>query len=198
MASRQRALEVRTKILHSAARLFRAQGYPATTVRQVADDADMLLGSLQYRYAKKEGLLLAVMENAVDVTTDAIRRAIEGRQRVDERLRAAMAAYLETLWSGNDSLYVLLYDWRSLTGGDRERAAQLHERLFALFDGLFYEAAGAGFIAADIDVPTLRNLWLGALNWTADHPPNRSAEQVSEMLWTILADGAATHRIRQD
>jgi hypothetical protein len=117
---------------------------------------------------------------------------------VDARVRAAMTAYLETLWSGDDALYVLLYDWRSLTGGDRERAALLHERLFALFDGLFYEAAGAGFIAADIDVPTLRNLWLGALNWTADHPTNSSAEQVSALLWTVLADGAAAHRIRQD
>ncbi|WP_083036941.1 TetR/AcrR family transcriptional regulator [Mycolicibacter algericus] len=198
MTSRHRASDTRTKILNSAARRFRSQGYLATTVRQVADDAGMLLGSLQYRYARKEGLLIAVMESAVERTTDAIRQAIAGKHRVDDRLRAAMTAYLETLWSGNDALYVLLYDWRSLKGGDRERAALLHDRLFSLFDGLFYEAAGAGFIAADIDIPTLRDLWLGALNWTADHPPNKTAEQISDLLWTILTEGAAQRRVEQD
>jgi AcrR family transcriptional regulator len=198
MPARHRASEARSKILTSAARRFRTQGYVATTVREVADDAGMLLGSLQYRYAKKEGLLIAVMESAVERTTDAIRQAIVGEHDVGRRMRAAMTAYLETLWSGEDALYVLLYDWRSLRGGDRERVALLHERLFALFDGLFYEAAGAGIIAADIDIPTLRDLWLGALNWTADHPPRKPAAEVAELLWQVLTEGAARQRIQQD
>lgn len=189
---------MRTKILASAARRFRAQGYVATTIREVADDAGMLLGSLQYRYAKKEGLLIAVMESAVERTTQAIRQAIADEHDVTERMRAAMTAYLESLWSGDDALYVLLYDWRSLKGGDRERVVLLHERLFALFDGLFYEAAGAGLISADIEIPTLRDLWLGALNWTADHPPNKTAEEVSELLWRVLTEGASPRHIRQD
>lgn len=195
IAKHDRASEARTRILTSAARRFRFQGYVSTTVREVADDAGMLLGSLQYRYAKKESLLLAVMESAVDRTTQAIREALADKHDVVDRMRAAMAAYLETLWSGDDALYVLLYDWRSLRGSDRERVALLHERLFALFDGLFYEAAGAGYISADIDIPTLRNLWLGALNWTADHPTTKSAQEISELLWTVLTEGAARQRI---
>jgi AcrR family transcriptional regulator len=198
IAAEQRASEMRTQILASAARRFRAQGYLATTVREVADDAGMLLGSLQYRYAKKEGLLIAVMEKAVERTTEAIRHALASKHDVSDRVRAAMTAYLETLWSGDDALYVLLYDWRSLKGSDRERAALLHERLFSLFDGLFYEAAGAGYIGADIDIPTLRDLWLGALNWTADHPPRKPAAEISAMLWTILTEGAASVRMQQD
>lgn len=196
IVSQHRARDVRTTILASAARLFRGQTYVATTVRQVADDAGILLGSLQYRYAKKEGLLLAVMEEAVERTTAAVRRAINDKHAVDQRLRAAMTAYLETLWSGDDALYVLLYDWRSLKGSDRERVALLHDRLFAIFDGLFYEAAGAGYIAADVDVPTLRSLWLGALNWTADHPPRRSAAEISDLLWAVLTEGAGAARAR--
>lgn len=195
--ARRRTAEAYSRILSSAARRFRRQGYVATTVREVADDAGMLLGSLQYRYSKKESLLLAVMDSAVERTGDAVRRAIAGKTDPGERMRAAMTAYLETLWSGDDALYVLLYDWRSLKGGDRERVALLHERLFALFDGVFYEAAGAGVIAADIDIPTLRDLWIGALNWTADHPPNKSAAEVSELLWTVLTEGAAHRRILQ-
>lgn len=184
--------------MRTAARRFRAQGYVATTVREVADDAGILLGSLQYRYAKKEGLLLAVMESAVEHATQSIRQAISGKHDVDQRVQAAMTAYLNTLWSGDDALYVLLYDWRSLKGGDRERVALLHERLFALFDGLFYEAAGAGYLSADVDIPTLRNLWVGALNWTADHPPPRkTAEEISELLWKVLTEGASSRRAHQ-
>ncbi|MBF6355696.1 hypothetical protein IU449_14265 [Nocardia higoensis] len=160
----------------------------------MADEAGMLLGSLQYRYPHKEGLLIAVMELAVEHTTQAIRRAIVDKQDVSERVRAAMTAYLETLWSGDDALYVLLYDWKALKGGDRERVALLHERLFSLFDGLFYEAAGAGYLAADVDIATLRDLWLGALNWTADHPPRMTAVEISEFMWKVLVDGASETR----
>src|SRR4051794_20842097 len=57
---------IREDPLDAAARLFRKQGFAATTVRQIAKQAGMLPGSLHYRFPSKEALLLALMERAIE------------------------------------------------------------------------------------------------------------------------------------
>lgn len=180
------------QILDTAAALFRRRGYAETSLRDIARAAGILPGSLHYRFAAKHDLLLALMERAVTRTTTAIRVAIGDTGDPAERLRTAMATYLELLLSGDDSLYVLLYDWRSLDGTEAHKVELLHQRLHALFDGLFYEAAGAGRIASHIDLLELRQLWLGAMNWTVQwHNPDDhgSATDVAERFWRILTPG---------
>ena len=181
------------QVLDSAARLFRQQGYAETSLRDIAAHAGMLPGSVHYRFPAKHDLLLALMERAVDRVTDAIRQATEVADGPAERLRVAMRAYLQLLLSGDDSLYVLLYDWRSLTGTEAAKVALLHERLHALFDGLFWSAAGAGCIPGDIDLEELRQLWLGGLNWTVQwHNPDdhRSVDELADHYWRLLTRGA--------
>src|SRR5690606_2736379 len=62
-AARDRAPDER--VLHAAARLFREQGYAATSLRDIARAAGMLPGSLHYRYPSKEDILSALMERAI-------------------------------------------------------------------------------------------------------------------------------------
>lgn len=181
------------EILDAAAGLFRERGFSATTVRQIAEAAGILPGSLHYRYASKQELLEALMEQAVERTTVAVRNATDGVRDPSERLRLAMRAYLELLLSGDDSLYVLLYDWRSLGGTAREKVQLLHDRLHALFDGLFYEAAGAGHIRADVDLKMMRHMWMGALNWTVQwYQPGsgRDPDAIADLFWNLLTTGA--------
>ncbi|MET8741094.1 TetR/AcrR family transcriptional regulator [Streptomyces sp. NPDC004728] len=49
--------ERRRELLATAAEVFAAQGYNATTVRKVADAAGMLAGSLYYHFDSKESML---------------------------------------------------------------------------------------------------------------------------------------------
>ncbi|MEK2474958.1 MULTISPECIES: TetR/AcrR family transcriptional regulator [Streptomyces] len=65
----------RRELLDTAAEVFAAQGYNATTVRQIADAAGMLAGSLYYHFDSKESM-------------------------VDEIL----AAFLDELWAGYDAV----------------------------------------------------------------------------------------------
>ncbi|MEU6419163.1 TetR/AcrR family transcriptional regulator [Streptomyces spiralis] len=51
------APERREEILATAAEVFAAQGYRATTVRKIADAAGMLAGSLYYHFDSKESML---------------------------------------------------------------------------------------------------------------------------------------------
>lgn len=69
------AADRRRELLATAADVFAAQGYNATTVRQIADAAGMLAGSLYYHFDSKESM-------------------------VDEIL----AAFLDELWAGYDAV----------------------------------------------------------------------------------------------
>ena len=55
----------RLRILHAAAKAFRQNGYAASSLRDIADSADMQAGSLYYHFDSKEVLAEAVMDEGV-------------------------------------------------------------------------------------------------------------------------------------
>lgn len=60
------APERRRELLATAAEVFAAQGYNATTVRKIADAAGMLAGSLYYHFDSKEGILDEILSTFLD------------------------------------------------------------------------------------------------------------------------------------
>jgi AcrR family transcriptional regulator len=154
-------------LLKAAGKLFRQKGFASTTVREIAAAAGILPGSLHYRYATKESLLLALMEEGIVKAIGAARSAIAASRDPIERVRLSMRAHLRLLIQEDDTIYVLLYEWRALRGEARESMVRLRDRYDALWDGLFYEAAGSGRLRADIDLKLVRLSTLGALNWVA-------------------------------
>ncbi len=124
-AARERSPEER--VLQAAARLFREQGYAATSLRDIARAAGMLPGSLHYRYPSKEDILSALMERAIDRLIEGVQAAASAEADPVERVRLAIVAHVKILLSREDSVYVLLYDWRSLSPA-AERAIARHRR----------------------------------------------------------------------
>ncbi|MFJ9036384.1 TetR/AcrR family transcriptional regulator [Streptomyces sp. NPDC102406] len=58
--------ERRREILATAAEVFAAQGYNATTVRKIADEAGLLAGSLYYHFDSKESMLEEILRTFLD------------------------------------------------------------------------------------------------------------------------------------
>jgi AcrR family transcriptional regulator len=189
------------RVLEAAARLFREKGFAATTVREIAKAAGMLPGSLHYRYASKEAILLAVVERAILRATDAVREAIATSRDPVERVRLALRAHLRLLLSGDDAIYVLLYDWRSITGEARAAIVRLRDRYEALWDGLLYEAAGAGRLRPRVDLKLVRLLGFGAINWVAQwfrQDGERTPEEIADAFWAFVAFGVLADERRPD
>lgn len=159
----------------------------------------MLLGSLHYRFQSKDVMLHRLMERAVGNAMAAVRAAIEQARDPMERLRLALAAHLRVLLSGDDAVYVLLYDWRVLHGDARDAVVRLRDRYEAFWDGILYEAAGAGRLRADLDPRFLRILGLGAFNWVATwYRPDGplTPEQISDEIFRNMVMGIASDTTR--
>jgi AcrR family transcriptional regulator len=181
------------RILSVAARLFRQQGYSATTVRDIARAANILPGSLHYRYGSKEGLLVALMERAINRLMGTVEEAIAGGHDPLDRLRLAVRAHLRLLLAGDDAVYVLLYDWRSLSAPAAEEMAAHRERYERFLDELIAGAAAFTPVRPGVDLKLLRLFGFGAVNWAAQwHRADDAytAEEIADACFAYLAHGA--------
>lgn len=149
-------------VLDAAARLFAQRGYAATSMRDIAQAASMLPGSLYYHFAAKEDLLAAVYESGVHDMVGAVRTAAARETDPWDRLEAACIAHLETVLKRADTAQVLI---RVLPEQVPAAAARL-KRLRAEYEAVFRELVDALPLAAGADRRTLRLMLLGALNWT--------------------------------
>ncbi|MFF4389767.1 MULTISPECIES: TetR/AcrR family transcriptional regulator [unclassified Streptomyces] len=99
--------ERRRELLDTAAEVFAAQGYNATTVRKIADAAGMLAGSLYYHFDSKESMLDEILSAFLTELWDGydtvLAAGLDPRQTIEalvtesfreiDRHRAAVAIY---------------------------------------------------------------------------------------------------------
>ncbi len=85
--------ERRKLIMSIAARLFALRGYSATTVRDIADEAGILSGSLYHHFSSKEAIIREILEDYLEgllVNYDAIMQAdLSARETLNELVGAA-------------------------------------------------------------------------------------------------------------
>jgi AcrR family transcriptional regulator len=188
------------RVLLCAGRLFREKGFAATTVREIATAAKMLPGSLHYRFASKDDILVALMRRGVQRVLKVIQSAIVNEQDPTERLRLGLRAYLVQLCdTTDDSLYVLLFDWRSLTPGAKAGVQRQRKRFEDFWDALLLEAHASGKARPLLDIELVRHFGFGAMNWVATwYVPGsaRTPEQIADTFWSFMAYGLLHERAR--
>ena len=156
------------EVLEAAGRLFREQGFASTTVREIAEAAEMLPGSLHYRYATKESLLVALMEKGMRHALEVVKAAAESASDPLDRMGRALAAHLRLLVEADAAIYVNLYEFRSIQGESRTKIVALRDAYEAFWEGLFNRAAGAGLLRLTrVQPPSGRRM--DAAAWLAAH-----------------------------
>jgi TetR/AcrR family transcriptional regulator, cholesterol catabolism regulator len=164
----------RQDLLRAAARLFRGQGFAATSTRDIATAAGMRSGSPFYHFDNKEALLAAVMregmENATRRQEEAMERATAVLKRgrtltAREALRVLVRNHFDVLLGpDSDFIPVMLYEWRSLSDAQRVEVKHLKDRYEAVWVPVLRALHGSGEMKGD---PALARLMLfGALNWS--------------------------------
>lgn len=89
-----KAEQTRSGIVDAALGLFRARGYDATTMRAVADEAGVSLGSAYYYFSGKEELIQAFYDQIQVEHADAAEQAL-AQKGFAPRLRGVMEAFLD-------------------------------------------------------------------------------------------------------
>jgi AcrR family transcriptional regulator len=149
-------------LLDAAARRFAERGYAGTTMRDIAEGAQMLPGSLYYHFASKEHLLVAVYEAGVRELDDAVAGAAARLSDPWARLEAACTAHLETILRDSDYAQVLI---RVLPQDVPPVAARLTD-LRSQYEARWHTLLATLPLPPRTDRGAMRLMLLGALNWS--------------------------------
>jgi AcrR family transcriptional regulator len=160
----------RDSILEAAAKLFRRQGYSATTLRQIAGMAEIKAGSIYYYFDSKEAILNEVLHRGLLRVFEAVKTALTQAGKVSHRHRIGLAieAHLVALLEASDFTSANIRIYGQLPEHLKKPHRPLRRAYARYWDQLFLDARRAGEIRADIEIVPLRIFVLGALNWTIE------------------------------
>ncbi|MHB1249462.1 MAG: TetR/AcrR family transcriptional regulator [Polaromonas sp.] len=159
----------RVALVNAAARLFRQNGFAATSTRDIAAAVGMHSGSPFYHFKSKGALLYAVMEegmrSAIARQTAALQAVAQSSPGASALLRLLIRNHFDVLLGpGSDFIPVMLYESRSLTTKQRASLARLQGDYEALWQPALRALSKNGRIRGPVKLARL--LIFGALNWT--------------------------------
>ncbi len=180
----------RRELLRHAARLFRRQGFNATSTRDIAAAAGMQSGSPFYHFKSKGALLYAVMEEGM---RSAISRQAEALQKAEQDApdpRALLAVLVRNhfdilLGPGSDFIPVMLYEARSITPRQRQALAGLQSEYEAPWMPVLQALHASGALKPDVKLARL--LIFGALNWSAQWFDRRKEATLDDLAQAAVA-----------
>ena len=104
-------LDRRNQILQLAAKRFAEFGYEATTVREIADDAKILSGSIYHHFNTKDDILDEIIRKPAILMGDRIRHLAACESDPETKLVALVILQLDALTKNHDA-YSILYNER--------------------------------------------------------------------------------------
>jgi AcrR family transcriptional regulator len=167
LRERQKALRTR-RILEAASSLFRAQGYDAVRIEDIAAQAEVSVGTCYNYFSTKGDLLLAIVSMEVEEVVTAGRSLVEAPlPDIAQSLQALIRLYYE------HSLHYLSKEmWRKAMALSIEapaspfsqRYTQLDAMLSAQVSDLIASLRGRGLTRVDVDPVVLGQIVFSALN----------------------------------
>jgi TetR/AcrR family transcriptional regulator, cholesterol catabolism regulator len=188
----------REELLAIAAGLFAERGFKNTTVRDIADAAGILSGSLYHHFDSKESMvdeILSTFQLELFKKYDEILGSdLDVRAKVDAVVRVSFEAihhhHAEVAIFQNDSAFLMGFE---RFGYLREHNTRFRE----MWLGLLREGVATGALRPDVDAELVfrfirDTVWV-AVRWY--RPGGElSHEQVADQYLSILLDGIAARR----
>lgn len=107
----------RKQIIDGAIRVFVRKGFHKATVRELANEAGLTMGSLYNYIRSKEDIIYIVYDYITRLLRDEMTKAIQGIEDPETRLRAALRQNLKAVHENQD---IVLFMYKESSSLDRE------------------------------------------------------------------------------
>jgi AcrR family transcriptional regulator len=174
----------RREIDQVASGLFHANGYPATSVRDIAKALDIQAASMYAHVASKEDVLWSIVDRAAtdfERAADAATADAAASDPVD-RLAALVEAHVEVVTADPERSSVFVTEWRHLSEPRREAVAARRDAYEARFRRAIEDGVTVG-VFRQTDAALAATFALTALNGIATwyRPDGRlSADRIAD------------------
>lgn len=196
----KKAARTRARILSAAARIIRDRGYKAATMRAIALEANIEAGSVYYHFGSKEEILDMVLDLGLRDLLDGVTETVSDKYTYangQSRVAAAIETHMKFLFLSSEFTSANIRIYGQLPKDVRARHRPVRHEYAKLWDSILADAQAQQCIRSDIRIVPLRQVMLGALNWTVEwFDPNRgdidgyySLPELTGMLQKLLLGG---------
>ncbi len=122
-STQHREAEVRNRIFASALRHFSEKGYAATSLREVADDAQTTKPMIYYYFGSKEGLYSSIVRQILSDMATAIRSDMDTSVAFSEQVLSYCGRYLDYFLAQEEIIALVLREVFGLGGASMDTFA---------------------------------------------------------------------------
>ena len=197
MTSQAQTSTRRDELLAIAAELFATKGFKNTTVRDIADAAGILSGSLYHHFDSKESMVDEILSSFQEELFGKYAEILAGDADPRAKLDAAVRVSFETIDQHNHEVAIFQNDAAYL--GTFERFAYLADRnqqSREVWMTLLTEGVSSGALRQDLDIELVYRfirdtVWV-AVSW---YRPGAklSHHDIADQYLTILLDGITSN-----
>jgi len=152
------------EVLQSAANIFFAKGFHATSIEDVARDVGMLKGSLYYYIKSKDDLLFQLLLAGIEDGDAFIARQIDASGDPVEQLERAIRAQIDYIIQNKVPFGLFLHEFDSLSGKRQHKLISVMSRYNSRFVELVRRGQQQGKLI-DGEPWLIVNGILGMCNW---------------------------------
>jgi AcrR family transcriptional regulator len=188
----------RAELLALAARLFAESGFVATTVRDIAEAAGILSGSLYHHFDSKESMADEILRGFLDELFATYSGIVDSGLGPRKTLEAVVVASFESIHRRPHEVAIYQNEAKHLSQLDRfAYIAERNVEFRDLWNRILAEGVAHGVFRPDLDIELVYRfirdtVWV-AVRWY--NPGGAlSADDVAEQYLGILLDGIATRR----
>lgn len=179
------------EVLQSAANIFFAKGFHATSIEDVARDVGMLKGSLYYYIKSKDDLLFQLLLAGIEDSDAYIAQHIDSEGDPLEQLERAIRAQIDYIIKNRVQFGLFLHEFDSLSGKRQHRLISVMSRYNSRFVELVRRGQEQGKIIPG-EPWVIVNGILGMCNWLYrwyDTDEISDPEQVKQIFLRMLLQG---------
>ncbi len=183
----------RDELLGIAGELFATRGLRATTVRDIAEEAGILSGSLYHHFDSKESMVDELLREFLDELFARYRDIADAGLSATDTLRQLVIASFSSIDSRHTSVAIYQNEARTLAAQDRfDYIARRNVEFRELWESVLRRGIDDGEFRADLDVDLvyrfLRDTVWVAVRW---YRPGggKPVDQVADQYLSVVLDG---------
>jgi AcrR family transcriptional regulator len=186
----------RDELLAIAARLFAERGFRNTTVRDIADAAGILSGSLYHHFDSKESMVDEILQTFQQELFAAYEQILASDQGAKKKIEAAVRLSFEAIDQHHHEVAIFQNeaDWLGGLGDRFAYLAERHAQSRQVWLTLLHEGMESGDLKSDLDLELayrfIRDTVWVAVRWYRPGG-DLSARKVADQYLSILLDGIA-------
>jgi TetR/AcrR family transcriptional regulator, cholesterol catabolism regulator len=192
----------RDELLALAATMFAERGLRATTVRDIADSAGILSGSLYHHFSSKEEMVDEVLRNFLDWLFGRYEEIVATQPNPLERLKGLFMTSFEAIETRHAE--VVIYQDEAKRLSSQERFSYVDERnreQRKMWVDMLNQGITEGYFRPDVDVDLvyrfIRDTTWVSVRWYQPGGP-LTAEEVGQQYLSIVLGGIVDERSREE